>query len=63
VILLMDDFDIDRNWYVLRTLKEGDIRVIVFLPNKIQIHKSPGLRLFDMLKRKMQEKIPAGVAI
>jgi hypothetical protein len=58
VTLLMDDFDIDRRSKVVPTLKENYIRLIFFLPNTIQIYKSLGLRLFDVRKTKMQEKVP-----
>jgi hypothetical protein len=44
-------------------VKENDARVIVVLPNRIQISKSLGFSLFDVLKKKMQEKLPAAVTI
>jgi hypothetical protein len=53
-----DDFSFDRRWNVFPTLKENDIRVIVCLPNTIQRYKSLGLGLFDVRKKKMQDKLP-----
>jgi hypothetical protein len=52
VTLLMDDFSMPQRWDVFSTLKENYIRVIVFLPNTIQLSNSLGLSLFDMLKKK-----------
>jgi hypothetical protein len=39
------------------------MRVILFLPNTIQIYNSLGLSLFDVLQKEMQEKLPAAVTI
>jgi hypothetical protein len=63
VNLLMDACEIDRRWNGFPTWKENDIRVIVFMPNTIQISNPLGLSLLDVLKKKMQEKLPAIVSI
>jgi hypothetical protein len=58
VVLFLDDCFIHMRPEILATLRDHNVKVIIFQPHTTQIFQTPDLCLFGVFKRKMQYKLP-----